>query len=176
MQGLLECSKGPALLDFSELMNVDLATISYLFITRSVGSILGAFGSKCFIFTLENGNLSLIFCFHLTTIVPAVNTENDLIVKNPAQTHFSIWSPYPYPCRWHHHRQVYPTKILPSGVLHCPAGNVQRAPDVLKSVGLFPALLFQRSCHWSHRLGWKCPQPCHLARPRGRTLDAPAAL
>jgi len=35
--GLLECSKGPALLDFSELMNVDLATISYLFITRSVG-------------------------------------------------------------------------------------------------------------------------------------------
>ena len=46
-QGLLECSKGPALIDFSELMNVDFATISYLFITRSVGSILGAFGSKC---------------------------------------------------------------------------------------------------------------------------------
>ena len=45
-QASMEISKGPALLDFSTLLCVELATVAYLNIPRSVGSILGALGSK----------------------------------------------------------------------------------------------------------------------------------
>jgi len=63
--GVLESSKGPTLLDFRDLLQTTLPTITLIFIIRSVGSIIGSFGSGFLLDKFIGQRYILLFVFML---------------------------------------------------------------------------------------------------------------